>query len=103
MRQTPPQGVCISPYLPRLPNTSPKLPHISPNLPILFPPTASFAHLGCPPPLPSVTVAFLDLHKNYEEIGAETITIPHTDWQVRRTPDAYTKSYLTFLTSPYFT
>ena len=25
---------------------------------------------------PSVTVAFLDLHKNYEEIGAEMITIP---------------------------
>ena len=33
-------------------------------------------------PMPSVTVAFLDLHKNYEEIGAETITIPHTDWQM---------------------
>ena len=33
-------------------------------------------------PTPSVTVAFLDLHKNYEEIGAETITIPHTDWQM---------------------
>ena len=33
-------------------------------------------------PMPTVTVAFLDLHKNYEEIGAETITIPHTDWQM---------------------
>ena len=33
-------------------------------------------------PTPSVTVAFLDLHKNYEEIGAEMITIPHTDWQM---------------------
>ena len=33
-------------------------------------------------PDPSVTVAFLDLHKNYEEIGSETITIKHTDWQM---------------------
>jgi len=33
-------------------------------------------------PTPSVTVAFLDLHKNYEEIGSETITIPHSDWQM---------------------
>merc|ERR1719399_2602899 len=33
-------------------------------------------------PTPSVTVAFLDLQKNYEEIGAEVITIPHTDWQM---------------------
>ena len=37
-------------------------------------------------PTPSVTVAFLDLHKNYEEIGSETITIQHTDWQVRPGP-----------------
>ena len=29
-----------------------------------------------------MTVAFLDLHNNYEEIGAEVITIPHTDWQM---------------------
>ena len=33
-------------------------------------------------PTPSVTVAFLDLHKNYEEIGSETISIAHTDWQM---------------------
>ena len=27
-------------------------------------------------------MAFLDLHKNYQEIGSETISIPHTDWQM---------------------
>jgi endo-1,4-beta-xylanase len=33
-------------------------------------------------PDPSVTVAFLDLHKNYEQIGAEVISLKHTDWQM---------------------
>jgi len=33
-------------------------------------------------PTPSVTVAFLDLHKNYEQIGAEVIPLQHADWQM---------------------
>ena len=34
-------------------------------------------------PQPSVTVAFLDLHKNYEQIGIETLVLTR-DWQVCR-------------------
>lgn len=33
-------------------------------------------------PTPTITVAFLDLHKNFEQIGAEEIQIAHSDWQM---------------------
>ena len=32
-------------------------------------------------PRPTVTVAFLDLHKNYEQLGAEVVPLT-SDWQM---------------------
>jgi hypothetical protein len=33
-------------------------------------------------PTPTVTVAFVDLHNNYEQVGSEVVPLTHTDWQM---------------------
>lgn len=33
-------------------------------------------------PTPSVTVALLDQHNNYEPVGTEVVTLGHAEWQM---------------------